>query len=1246
MKQRLRLKKIIKWLIILPLLVILTGVLLLYFLIRFRFEESLKFIIDKETQGRYTFEAGKAAFSFSKRTVILKHSAIHCVDTSNIDTYYEVSIPEMYFSLDNWKSLLFDKKLIVDSLSLTDPDFKLYAHHGAAHKGRGAFHPTDILTILNKTLTRFNAHSLSLKNASVSYTQPNHSEPPLEIKQADLFIYNFTQVNDEDSHLLGSDKVQLRLGRQHWVLPNSGQTISFRQMSFNSEGQRFELDSFTYRQPVPGNKEDMVIQADKFLFNSQHLPAIYQKEQLLLDTLICYNPVLTLPKGDRNVKDSLPGAKISKQLFKWINVKFISVVNGELQLKGNEKDQQTAASQHANLSIFNLGIDSATNPQIQTDSIRLELKKIAFISRDSLWKLNIDEFRMNQEGVLFKNVSYGPNRPGNDAKKIMFTAPLLQLKNVDIGALAQKRLIASDAVLYRPEILLNSNKNGAAGKNAAKNKEEKMALFYQSLHGISELINVQNFRIVDGHVKLHSQGKTDMIADARKLDAHILLHKMFLSDSLVDIKHAIPDLRIEQLGLTTLGAQINVGNFRFDGVNRRNRGEKLIIDLANGTHLEGDDLYWEVFDWDIFQKTKAIQVDSLRLGRLAIRTGNNKSAGEKPTIKKTLPVIRISRLDIDDLTLDNNTPAIDLRMKGRNIQFTNIGTSSSYFTWEKANAYLTALHAKTRAFDVKVENMQFSNQEKSILNNIDLVSANKDGTTKLHIPQLQIQLPVHSTDFSQLSIPSLSGENMALEMQHKKGNDTINASAQIDLHLHGGHASPGTNVLFSFGTMNAGVRHARFNNNMVKLEIPEMNLQLVKGRLSKNKDGKVSLAASTDLHWKNATVRYGKDSSLMEANKLTGRLYIPELVSSGLQAKGAWKQLLDKIELDNGQITYRGKKITASIDSIHWDPGSKTMDLSTVKVFPVADREQTFKSARWQGDYITFQGRSVRLSGIHLGETPTDSLIHISQIALDDAQLDASRDKRIPFHHGIEKPMPTKLIGEITFPLRIDAIHIRNSAVAYHEITTKTNQWTTIPLHDIDGSILRIDSRGNLQDSLTVIASGRVFDGAIEQLHYKESYGDSLSGFTAQLRLLPINLPAMGHKAMPTAPVLITRGNTDTINSKWSGNKYAAYGNMHFYYKDLRIKIRSRKRPDGGGILPAIETWIANLILPDSKQKPSLIFFERDRERFVFNYWIKTQINGVLSTMGLRKNKSYRKQYRKKRGSYSLPAEENAFRQP
>lgn len=73
-------------------------------------------------------------------------------------------------------------------------------------------------------------------------------------------------------------------------------------------------------------------------------------------------------------------------------------------------------------------------------------------------------------------------------------------------------------------------------------------------------------------------------------------------------------------------------------------------------------------------------------------------------------------------------------------------------------------------------------------------------------------------------------------------------------------------------------------------------------------------------------------------------------------------------------------------------------------------------------------------------------------------------------------------------------------------------------------------------------------------------------------------------------------------------------------------------------MLLSFENLLANkLIVKTNNSKHSRIFYIRDPEKFVFNYWIKTTFSGVITSAGVKGNKKYEKKYNTVKETYSLP---------
>lgn len=325
--------------------------------------------------------------------------------------------------------------------------------------------------------------------------------------------------------------------------------------------------------------------------------------------------------------------------------------------------------------------------------------------------------------------------------------------------------------------------------------------------------------------------------------------------------------------------------------------------------------------------------------------------------------------------------------------------------------------------------------------------------------------------------------------------------------------------------------------------------------------------------------------------------------------------------------------------SIAWQPVDKTLQVRTYSILPKLSRDSIFKTAPWQTDYITIEGELANISGLQLKRTPGDTSFIIKKILLDDMTLHASRDKRMAFQHGIEKMMPTKLLGKIKTSFHIDSVEVQKSNVYIHEISASTNNEGIIPLQNVHAIVTNVTSKPAPTDELGVFCSAGIGNMQIHEFNYAESYTDSLSVFKVQLAASGMAFTDLNHITVPLASAKIEKGNSDTLFAAWKGNKYAAYGQMDFYYKDIKVKLMNPKDSTKPGIKFPIINWVANtFVLRKSNQKTATAFYVRDREKFVFNYWIKTCMSGVLTSTGIKSNKKYEKQYNAFKQNYTMPS--------
>ena len=1291
------LKKWVKVLLIIAAIPLVAAGIIYYILVH-NLKDVLEYAIEKQTNGSYAFHSNDLKVSLADRTIVIDNSVLTRKDTVNTPVYYDIKIPKAYLSIDNWKDLVLHKRLVVDSFSVVKPEIVI--HDYKVHEktqSQTSFHTSMILEKLQTTLDHLHAKSFAIHDASFTLFTRKSPEP-LVVKDVSLTVRNFLKIDNDDSRLFGSDNLELALGRQRWILSDGKNSLSFKGLRFSSVQQLFEIDSVHFHKPATALQGEMSLRADKFFFNSKHLPAIYQKGELSLDTLICVRPILTLPLAAKKTqtKDTSIHSNI-KTLFKNVNIRYTEIKDGEIQLAGQTNKAPKAGTQKANLTIHNLTINPQNQQFFKTDSIKLNLNNIAFYSKDSLFKISVEKFTLMNDDVLFKNVRYGPASQKMAGKGMTFTAPALRLKHISLGDLIQKRLVATDAELVEPSITLIATRKAPAKPQVAANHDtitRKKTDIYQTLHSFGELLQVDRFHIINGSGQYRLAGNTKPVNAALKnLNALILVKDLLASDSLINIKHAIADLRIHEMNVAANGLTMLLSNYRMAGRQRQNWVDKLQIKLATGTSLTANKIYWEAFSWDVLQQTKVIQIDQVRVHELLVDANiKPKPAQVEATVAsvpkpqpKGLPKLRIGKLLAEHLNLKAALPKETLAgFQGQGIQVDKLTTDPNYFRWEQFLGNLNKLYfTQSGGKQIHVAQVALHSHQNTTLTNVHYADNKAGKIMDVALPNMQIKGPFPSTDFSTINLTTVRIErptvtmvteakdkatvaarpakafaiplNLALHELDihgarvnfitKKGQDSTQIQTVVDVEAKSLHAQKHEDA--TFASLRVSPADVRLSTPKLKTNAPSINLQLTNGKLVATQTGKPSLTTHlmasvtvADLH-PMLTSKKSATPPELHVKGINGTIDMPDFHWTAGQ-KLAWPTFVDHTNLAITDLSFKSATTAVKAEKVSWAHKDERLQLDNFQIAPTITKEEFMTPPHLQSDYITVQGDMAQINGFKTARWHDDSTIVINNIIVKNVITDVSRDKRLPDPAVLPmKLMPTRLISGIKVPFHVDSINVINSQVNYHETSKVTNRAGTVPLHDINGTLKTVTNRPTKStDSLKLLASTKLLGLHIKRLHYRESYGDSLSGFHMLLKTSDLQMPELNEITNPMAAVDLDGGYLEPMTARIAGNRYASVGNMRFHYKDLKIRLLGHKDTTRRSLLIKFENFAANKILRKKNDEDGRIFYDRDQKKFIFGYWIKSIMSGVLTSVGVKANKKYHANYLKLSQQHTLPAEE------
>ncbi|MBN1791432.1 MAG: hypothetical protein JW830_13100 [Bacteroidales bacterium] len=246
-----------------------------------------------------------------------------------------------------------------------------------------------------------------------------------------------------------------------------------------------------------------------------------------------------------------------------------------------------------------------------------------------------------------------------------------------------------------------------------------------------------------------------------------------------------------------------------------------------------------------------------------------------------------------------------------------------------------------------------------------------------------------------------------------------------------------------------------------------------------------------------------------------------------------------------------------------------------------------------------------------------------SYIKIGKMNLNAFRDKRKEFKH-VDKPEFQDLIYNYPGTIRIDSLVMMKGNVTYtvhgelandpgnisfNEIHAKIYKITNDSVYKTDKGFLELTGETLLMGKgrMTVELKAEIFDN-----HNTFSLNGTLSNLEAK-ELNPI--------LEKNAFVYATSGKIDAMHFSFMANDVKATGKMTLLYHGLDLAVKNKRTDDTTAIKERIISFIANRKVMDSNPIPGkdvregIIDYDRDPERFLFNYCFKSVLSGIQSTL-------------------------------
>lgn len=297
------------------------------------------------------------------------------------------------------------------------------------------------------------------------------------------------------------------------------------------------------------------------------------------------------------------------------------------------------------------------------------------------------------------------------------------------------------------------------------------------------------------------------------------------------------------------------------------------------------------------------------------------------------------------------------------------------------------------------------------------------------------------------------------------------------------------------------------------------------------------------------------------------------------------------------------------------------------------------KGREYRRSYIQLYTGGIQLKSIDMDRLLSDTVFHSGKVIVNNLKFLHYIDKRLPFQHGIEKPMLTEMFAKIKVKYILDSLFLRNSEISAQEINDKTLLPASIDLTKIRGVITGIRNYNyRPNDSLRFNLYTRLMDATDLRVNYEQSYVDTLSSFKLKAIASSFDMTLLNPMLQPIASARVKSGYLDTLRMSVIGRKHVAVGTMKMHYRNLNVQYLNQGDEENANAKTKVISFFANRIVRRQRLIGSgEVYAERDPERGFVNYWVKIFIGGVLTNTGVKSNKKQERKYESSIQKFKVP---------
>ena len=1282
-----------KRVIILSLVFILltSGSILLYFLAINRAEINLEQLVESQSNGTLQFKVEKVRFNVFHLRFDFQKPELRTIDTLNTVSGYHVKADRIIIDSESLISVLSGKQIVIDSVLVQSPGIEVIKYKEGPHNKISLPDEMDkVYQSLESILKILNLNYLHIHDAKLTVTDRLKPENlPIQLSNINLTVDNISEDQKPGKNkFLYADRILLEIFDEEILFPDGYHGIKFKSLKIGTRSQRISIDScFIYANANDSSSVEFNVFIDSLRVSKLDFNLMVKENILKFDSAQCINPEIDIMlhlKDNRKITQ-LPGNEFFnrdsidqkiKTVLGNLDIGYLGVKNAKINFRTEKNNRNYIfSSENDNFSISKIIVSDKKDVPVQLGQFEIEVRNYARYSPDSLYVGQFDRISIKDEKVQLINLRINPSLKNKDPLRKEIKMQAFELDNINWPVLLyENRIEAGHASLIKPEVRMVLPKS-------ANNQGEKVKTNpFTVLSQYHDKLRIGEFFIEDGELDF------EVLNGPRFSMSHcyagINVGKLLDSKNEIGLINAFDNLSFSTGVFSNSLADFSLTNgvfsrqnslFQFEQMKEISADQSQSITI-NGLKMSGivlnslNDISLAGLTWksaDIL-----VQIDQ----------GNDTiSQTKKPSVGFKLVINKISGGPINFSLKSENLEA--------STQFNKISTAKIILeSGKKPIIKELNMDGQTIQFNQKnnlqgsLGDFQIVDKQISTINNVKVELPLHGEMLSIVIPRLTFSADINqlldgkiNADFIELHHPVISfskmEENDNITHSSKKSDNglplidikriTIDQPELVNLP-----DAMETRMQFNSGSSKWDILGVVTKMETLQIEsfhisIKQPKYQNEKLQLIATGKEEIDLLGSSIIYHPENQQSENRWSFIIDALKISG-LHLNLLKQENIQQtiilnniklenlavndssfrnKNNFLLQNDRFSISNGDIQFENENVSLEVFNLALTKAANILSMDSLAFYPLSDRDAFMKTKDFQITHNQLFTGKINVNGIDFNQLVQDSVLYAKKVSLNDLNFLVYKDKRLPFKHGVEKPMLTDLLLGIKPEINVDSVILKNGFIEYEEFNDKTKQFGKITFDKIRGVITNFKTfNPAISDSLKFNLYARLLDTADLRIKYKQSYTDSLSGFNLKLIVSSFDLTALNPILRTFASAELKSGYLDTIRMSVIGRKHVAFGVMKMYYNHLNAVILKRGTEDTKTVVTKSVSFITNRIVhTKNRYGTGEVYAERDPEKGFVNYWVKIVIGGVFTNTGVRTNKKQERKYDKAIEKYKVP---------